>query len=282
MKSIGNTAKYSLLALWFLVIIIASVFGTKQGFEYSYQSKEVKKEEIYVKEIDTLFIKMKSNEFYENDSDYNDSDFKIVKDQNNKDVIYLKDISVRFKFTEDKFASMQIEKKSKGNSLDNAKDKAKAINYEYKIEGNTIYLNDFLTTDLKNKFRGQEVEIIVYLPKGIVLKTDDRFDNFYEHQYNDLEYYESLDGAIHKVINQKLKCLNCATLEGYENSETTIETDTTGYGITIEKETTINEKGTKVIINEKGITVQKDSSKPETKDFKGLKIDKNGIIIKTE
>ena len=289
MKSIGNTAKYTLLGLWFMVIIIASIFGAKQSYEYSYQSKDVKKEQIYIKETDTLFIKMKSNEFYENDIDYNSNDFKIVKDQNNQEVIYFKNIAVRFKFTEDKFASMQIEKKSKGNSLDNAKDKAKAINYEYKIEGNTIYLNDFLTTDLKNKFRGQEIEIIVYLPEGIVLKTDNKFDDFYEHQYNDLEYYESIDGATHKVVNQKLKCLNCAKLYEYDENYDPNDTIAYGYdpfdslGNRIEKEIKEQiENGTKVNINEKGITIQKDSSKPETKDFKGLKIDKNGIIIKTE
>jgi phage shock protein PspC (stress-responsive transcriptional regulator) len=282
MKSIGNVAKYTLLGLWFLTIIIASVFGAKQGSEFFYESKDVKKDNVFVNVLDTLVIKMKSNPTYENDIDYNSREFKIIKDENNKDIIYLNDIAVRFKFTEDKNVSIQIEKKAKGNSMDNAKERARAINYNYMIDQNTIYLNDFMTTDLKNRYRNQEIEIIIYLPEGTILKTDNRFDNFFENQYYDLEYFENIDGAIHKVENQKLKCLNCKTIENYENTETMIETDTIGYGITVEEETTINENGTKVTINKNGITIQKDSLKPKTKDFKGLKIDKDGIIIKTE
>jgi phage shock protein PspC (stress-responsive transcriptional regulator) len=283
MKSIGNVAKYTLLGLWFLTIIIASVFGAKQGSEFFYESKEVKKENVFVTVSDTLMIKMKSNPNYENDLDHNSSDYKIIKDENNRDIMYLKDIAVRFKYTEDKNVSIHIEKKAKGNSLDNAKERARAINYNYMIDQNTIYLNDYMTTDLKNKFRGQEIEIIIYLPEGTVLKTDNRFDNFFENHYYDLEYFENIDGAIHKVENQKLKCLNCKNLVGYENHEN-IEKDSIGYGyeIKVVEDTIINKNGTKVVINKDGITVEKDNKAPENKEFKGLKIDKDGIIIKTE
>ncbi|MFY7812141.1 MAG: hypothetical protein ACOVQ2_10475, partial [Flavobacterium sp.] len=282
MKSIGNVFKYTLLGVWFLTVIIASVFGFKQGAEFFHESKEVKKENILVNVSDTLVIKMKSNPIYENDLNYNSRDYKIIKDESNKEVLYLNDIAVRFKFTDDKNVSIQIEKKAKGNSLDSAKERAKAIQYKYMINQNTIYLNDYMTTELKNRYRNQEIEIIIYLPEGTILKTDNRFDNFFENQYYDLEYFENIDGAIHKVENQKLKCLNCKTLEGYENTETTIESDTIGYGITIEKETNINEKGTKVVINKDGIVVEEENKAPEKKEFKGLKINKEGIIIKTE
>lgn len=280
MKSIGNVAKYTLLGLWFLTIIVASVFGVKQSTEFYHESKEVKKENVFINVTDTLMIKMKSNPIYENDLDHNSSDYKIIKDENNKDIMYLKDIAVRFKYTDDKIVSIQIEKKAKGNSLDNAKERARAINYNYMIDQNTIYLNDYMTTDLKNKFRGQEIEIIIYLPEGTILKTDDRFDNFFENHYYDLEYFENLDGAIHKVDKQKLKCLNCKTLEGYENSEEDI--DTTSYSVTIETDNdTVTEKGS-VVINKDGIIIKNDNKAPEKKEFKGLKIDKDGIIIKTE
>jgi hypothetical protein len=38
------------------------------------------------------------------------------------------------------------------------------------IIGNQLILDNYLLTDLKNKFRDQEIEITLYLPKG-TLKT---------------------------------------------------------------------------------------------------------------
>jgi hypothetical protein len=42
--------------------------------------------------------------------------------------------------------------------------------YGYKIIGNQLILDNYLLSDLKNKFRDQEIEISLYLPEGTLFK----------------------------------------------------------------------------------------------------------------
>jgi hypothetical protein len=46
-----------------------------------------------------------------------------------------------------------------------SKKRAEQIKYSYQIEGNQLILDNYFITDLKNKFRNQEIEITLYLPK---------------------------------------------------------------------------------------------------------------------
>jgi hypothetical protein len=47
--------------------------------------------------------------------------------------------------------------------------RAEKIKYAYTIIGNQLILDNYLLTDLKNKFRDQEIEITLYLPKGTLI-----------------------------------------------------------------------------------------------------------------
>jgi hypothetical protein len=46
------------------------------------------------------------------------------------------------------------------------------------IIGNQLILDNYLLTDLKNKFRDQEIEITLYLPKGTLIKPDASMRNY--------------------------------------------------------------------------------------------------------
>jgi sRNA-binding regulator protein Hfq len=41
-----------------------------------------------------------------------------------------------------------------------------------------LILDNYLLTDLKNKFRDQEIEITLYLPKGTLIKPDASMRNY--------------------------------------------------------------------------------------------------------
>jgi hypothetical protein len=65
---------------------------------------------------------------------------------------------------------IQIEKEQKENHCQ-AKKEQKKLNM-HTIIGNQLILDNYLLTDLKNKFRDQEIEITLYLPKGTLIKPD--------------------------------------------------------------------------------------------------------------
>ncbi len=260
-KSIGNIAKYTLLAVWLISVSLAITIGIKQASAFAIDGRVIQKELLNLKPIDTLFIKFKHNDYFaKNINDRNN--FKITQDSTGNDVIYSNNVSLKIVKTDTKLPYIQIEKEAKGKTLSEAKQRAEQIKYGYKIIGNQLILNNYLLTDLKNKFRDQEIEITLYLPKGILFKADSSVQD-YDHSDDDyFNLHFSSSDYLYKVENSQVKCLNCPENENeYNDVENGKENDSL---VT----TTVTVTGDKVMVN-------KTSSK------KGLSINKDGVIIKT-
>lgn len=262
MKSIGNIAKYTLLALWLIAVALAISIGIKQASAFAVDGRVVKKETINLNPNDTLYIKFKHNDYFaKNVEDRND--FMVTQDSTGTDIIYSNEVSFKIEKTDEKLPYLQIEKEASGKSLSEAKQRAEQIKYGYKIIGNQLILDNYLLTDLKNKYRDQEIEITLYLPEGTLLKPDASIQNYdrSDDEYFNLHY--SSDNYVYKVENSQIKCLNCPADENEYN----------------DNENDSNE--TSVTINEEGVSVTNDTLIKSKNNIKELKINKDGIIIKT-
>ncbi|WP_413999168.1 PspC domain-containing protein [Flavobacterium sp. W1B] len=266
MKSIGSIAKYTLLAIWLIAISLAISIGIKQATAFAADGRVVKKENIILKANDTLLIKFKHNDYYAKGID-NHNDFKITQDSANTDVIYSNEISLRIKKTDEKLPYIQIEKEAKGKSLSEARQRAEQIKYSYKIEGNQLTLDNYLLTDLKNKFRDQQVEITLYLPEGILFKVDSSVENYDRSDDDFFNLNEGSDKYLYKVMDLQVKCLDCPIDENEYNDDQ------------IDSE---NNAKTSVTIDKNGISITNDTIIKSNNEIKELKINKDGIIIKTK
>ena len=262
MNSIGNIAKYTLLALWLIAVSLAISIGIKQATAFAVNGRSVQKETITIKPTDTLLIKFKHNDYFAKNVD-DRNEFMITQDSLNNDIIYSNQVSIKIEKSEEKYAYLQIEKEAKGKSLSEAKKRADAIRYNYKIVGNQLIFDNYLITDLKNKFRDQEIEITLYLPKGTLLKPDDSMRNYDRTDGDYFLWHPDSTNDIFRVEDNKIRCLNCP--EDYN-----------------EDSNNNDDNETNVTINENGVTVESDSVVKTKKNFKELKINKDGIIIKTE
>jgi phage shock protein PspC (stress-responsive transcriptional regulator) len=265
MKSIGNIAKYTLLALWIIAIAILISIGIKQASEVAFEGKTVKKETINLMPNDTLFVKFRYNDYYTKDIDDRET-FKFVQDSANTELIYSNNVRLQILHTDEKLPFIQIEKMARGKSFQAAKLRAEKIKYAIKIEGNHLILDNYLLTEVSNKFRDQEVEIFLYLPEGTLLKPDSSVQDYDRSDDSFFNLHYSSDNYVYKVEGSKVKCLNCPADEN-EFDDVDTENDSTQ---------------TSVIINEDGVTVKGDTISNSKKDFKELKINKDGIIIKTK
>ena len=264
-KSIGNIAKYTLLALWIIAIAILISIGIKQASEIAYEGKTVQKETINVIPNDTLFIKFRYNEYYTKDIDDRES-FKFVQDSANTQLIYSNNVRLEILHTDEKLPFIQIEKIARGKSFQDAKLRAEKIKYAIKIEGNQLTLDNYLLTEVANKFRDQEVEIFLYVPEGILLKPDSSVQNYDRSDDSFFNLHYSSDNYIYKVENSQIKCLNCPVDENeYNDVDSDSENDSTDVTVTI---------------NNDGVSIENDTIKSNNNN-KGLKINKDGIIIKT-
>ncbi|WP_395050207.1 PspC domain-containing protein [Flavobacterium sp.] len=267
LKSIGNIAKYTLLAIWLISISLAITIGIKQATAFAVDGRVVQKETINLKPTDTLYIKFKHNEYFAKSINDHD-DFKITLDSTGNDVIYSNTVRFKIEKTDAKLPYIQIEREAKGKTLFEAKQRAEKIKYSYKIVGNQLILDNYLLTDLKEKFRDQIIEITLYLPKETLFKADSSIQDYdrSDDEYFNLHYSSS--DYLYKVENDQVKCLNCPKDENEHN-----DVDVNYTQDSKENDSIVT---TTVTVNGEAVTVNKTGTK------KGLSVDKDGVIIKTK
>ena len=204
-KSIGSIAKYLLLAIWIIAIGILISIGVKQASEYAYDGRVYEKQTINLNPKDTLYIKFKNNDYYSKDiNDY--ADFKVTKDSLNQDVVYSNSISFQIEKTDENLPFIKINKEAQGNSFENANTRAGKIKYGFKIIGNQLVLDNYLITELKDKYRDQKVEIKLYLPKGTLFKVNSSVKNY---DYSDNSFFNlhtSSEECVYSVGNSRVLC----------------------------------------------------------------------------
>jgi VCBS repeat-containing protein len=271
-KSIGNIAKYSLLGIWIIATGIAISLGVKEATQIAYDGKDVKKETIAINPTDTLYIKFKNNDFYSKDR-YHNTDFRLTQDEKNHEIIYSNNISIEIMKTDEAQPYLQIERLSVGKSAAEAKNRAEKIKYGYKIEGNQLILDNYMITDVTNKFRGQKVELFLYLPKGTLFKADESMQDF-DSSENDFFNLHFSGNYSYKVGETEVKCLNCPA---GENEYGDVEVNTEDVNVTDENDTV---KTVTVKVNGKVVTETK-TGKTNDKSNTKLTVGKDGIIIKT-
>lgn len=267
MKSIGSVAKYTLLALWLVCVGIAITLGIRQSTEIAYDGKVVVKENVALAPTDTLYVKFKYNDYYAKDINHR-RDFVFTQDENNNELIYSNDVEIHILKTDEKQPYIQIEKIADGKSMIEAKQRAEKINYAYKIEGNHLIFDNYLTSDIAHKYRNQKVEIYLYLPVGTFLKPDSSLQDYDDSDDSFFNLHWSGD-YLYQVESAQVKCLNCPAdeMEDYNTDESLIiSEDSTGS----------------VIVNENGIMIKKTGQTDQNKEVKSVKINKDGIVIKTE
>ncbi|MCX2681442.1 PspC domain-containing protein [Galbibacter sp. EGI 63066] len=226
LKSIGNTAKFTLLGVWLLSLIGLISFGIKTATEYSFEASATETENFQFDVNDTLEVKVLNTNDLKSRY-YNNADFDIVI-ENNKKMIYSEDVDFNIKPSSNGQARVEIEKTSQGNNYNNAFERAEQIEYSYEVVDNSILLNHYLTTDIDNKFRDQEVNITIYVPENTILKLHHSTHNHigYGIKNNKNYYHRSLANHVWKMDNQGiLNCLDCPEKEwnGEEEDKKEVE-----------------------------------------------------------
>lgn len=269
LKSIGNIAKYSLLAIWIIAIGILISLGISEANQLAYSGKALEKQNMTVAATDTLKVRFAYNDFYSKRIDER-SDYRIVQDSLGNEVIHSTNVTIHLKKTDKAFPYVQIEKLAQGKSFAEANQRAQKIKYSYKIVGNELILDNYFTTETKNKFRGQNVEIYLYLPNGIVYYPNENVEQYLSGNNADFDYYYGPEGYKYKVNGSELNCLDCPDDDSQND-----DNETEDIKVIQENDTV---KTVSVKVNGKEV-IQTTTGKNEPGS---LTINKDGIIIKTK
>lgn len=165
---------------------------------------------------------------------------------------------IYFTETTDSLLSVEVQYHSKGRNMDNARENAEQIQYNYQInEKGELEFDDYITLPEGSKFRDQYIEIHIYIPKGKTIHTKNIDDIEYSGK-ND--YYKSFNGnnKFIKFVNNELKCLNCEEdeFDNYidENKNYHINMEAGNSTIKVSREgVRIEDSNDKIIIDNKKI-----------------------------
>lgn len=262
LKSIGSIAKFSLLGLWSISIILLIVFGIRQATARAYSDGVEINEQLPFENInETVRIDFASyDRAYRNKRTVKLGDGRTIsRNEAGEEVMVLDDIDIYLEESKDSIARIEIIKESNGSSFDRAQEYASAIMYKYKVEENTLFLNDYITAPSNNKMMGQEVRVNLILPVGTVLdlrnESDYRCWRFHFKNDRDLGGCDLKDFIWKMGADGELKCQECP-----------------------ESEKRDNDQKNKIIINEDGIDID---IQEDGESFQ-LKVNRNGVDLKAK
>jgi phage shock protein PspC (stress-responsive transcriptional regulator) len=270
LKSLGTPAKLVLLGLWLLSVIGLSVIGIQQATQRAFDGEVIITEVLPVTPQDTLYLAMQSNPRYS--SKVYKSDVKIKYDENDRKIMYSTKIRLVVKSTRDSIGKIEIVKSAEGSDSRDARARAENINYNTRFADNKLFLDAFLTSELKNNYRDQDVRVTLYLPEGTTLYTDKNIADFHrssDSYGNILKYSE--EGNYLKINENSTSCENCPINQMDSDGEDSWDEEDEFDG-TIDFEGGDSTDHVKIRINGKGININKNGTDK-------IQIDKDGINI---
>lgn len=219
LKSIGRTAKLVLLGVWIISIFGLVFFGIKQATERAFDGEVVKTEPLPVRSNDTLYLSMRGNPNFQS-YPRRRGNFQLRYDENDQKVLFSSDIRLIVRSTNDSVGRMEITRSAEGKSSEDARRRAAAINYNTSFSENELILNGYLTTNMEQGDRDQEVQVLLYLPVGTVLYAA---DNTYSYHRNSSYYDDILKNGDEekylKITQGETQCLNCPEEEDPWNAD---------------------------------------------------------------
>ncbi len=243
---VSKAVIFGSIALWFVALfaIIGISVSTASKFR---NSVEMTQEKSYVIPSDTLQVYFReNNEGNLKFKTFNDLDQLIDADGNL--IIPIDDIFEIEESTDDKL-HVQVTYSSKGGSKEEAKRNLEAIRYNYELNGNKLYLDEFIKIPKDGKFRNQTVDIKLYVPKNKLIHTNNTDRMTIINNDNDRDYLYDLKNKFIGYNGKKFVCLNC---QKDSDSEDDINLDSEDLNINVND----GNDSAKVIIDKNGLRVE--------------------------
>lgn len=170
--------KYLILTsavLWTIAVGTLAMTSIQMGMEF--QEDAFVTENIEIESANELVINVLDDDIFSNGISYNEH-------WENSDLIEVNEEGIYMGYpkllivesSKDSTFKVEVQKSSKGLSYKEAIENADEIDYTISHEGNEVYLSPYLSVDYGNKFRGQNVEVIVRVPEGCAVKLGDNIE----------------------------------------------------------------------------------------------------------
>ena len=210
-KSIGTPVKITFTILWIAAISILVILGARQAIDRAFENNFSTQTPLSINMQTPLKLSMYNNDKYSFEA-YRRSGLEIKPDANGNKVLYSSDIRLIVRSTDEKVGKIVLNKIASGKDYKQAKARAQAIDFKYNFNKNTneLILDGYFLTDITNKYRDQQIEVILYLPVNtrLIAATNTRSFHKNEPVYRDILILGDEEKTL-LITLEGTQCLDC-------------------------------------------------------------------------
>lgn len=210
-KSIGTPVKITFTILWIAAISILVILGARQAIDRAFENNFSTQTPLSINMQTPLKLSMYNNDKYSFEA-YRRSGLEIKPDANGNKVLYSSDIRLIVRSTDEKVGKIVLNKIASGKDYKQAKARAQAIDFKYNFNKNTneLILDGYFLTDITNKYRDQQIEVILYLPVNtrLIAATNTRSFHKNEPIYRDILILGDEEKTL-LITPEGTQCLDC-------------------------------------------------------------------------
>jgi phage shock protein PspC (stress-responsive transcriptional regulator) len=198
-------------SLWIIGIMLMCYSGYKLSYEFKSKNEHTEIVSLNSSVGDTLnlyvskdFSDMSNRKRHRNRGEITE----LLEIDDN--IIYNGSVELKIEQADQDSFKIEVIRSSRGKTKSNAAEYAKDIDYSYKISGDNITFDQYLTTDITNSIRGQRVEITIYVPQGKSIYFSEDMLRIIHDIHN---YTNSLDrdmpNKVWTMTKRGLECIGC-------------------------------------------------------------------------
>jgi len=189
------------LVIWVVCVAALSLLLFNEGITYA-ETAKTESEEVIEKAPANLYILADhkvADLHYDKEISFDEEDYNVYFIDDNKGLfigsgLYLNN-------SDDKSVRLNVRKRSTGRSRIDASSKAESLLYNYKISGDTIFIDEYFSIPANTKWSFDDVRVNVYIPEGTEVHFDKTTENMFrrQHYYND-EWNWRWDGESKEMV----------------------------------------------------------------------------------
>jgi hypothetical protein len=173
------------LVIWVVCVAALSILLFNEGITYAETAKTVS-EEVIERAPANLYIMSDhkvADLHYDKEISFDEEDYNVYFIDDNKGLFISSGLNINT--SDDKSVRVNVRKSSAGRSRPDASRKAEGLLYNYRIAGDTLYIDEYFTIPAGTKWSFDNVRVNLYIPEGTAVHFDKTTENmFRRHYYN--------------------------------------------------------------------------------------------------
>ncbi|HTA61992.1 MAG TPA: PspC domain-containing protein [Bacteroidia bacterium] len=254
--------------LWLVGLVLCLYLSMTLLSDFSEEAPLKTQIDTHFTNTDTLFVKGNNN-YQKNSTDldfYFNADRWLINNTVEPSVWWSKS-RIKIITSENDSVSVFMIKTAAGKQKTEASLRAKNINYAAAQQGSVLLLDNYFSFTNTDKFRHQNVDVLIKLPKNKIIYLD----NSLKHQWYDVENINGIgdaemSGKYWKMTENGLTCLSCTKEELMNNKDSVDDDDEHVINIhDSDAQVHINKNGIEVNAKDAHIKISSDGIKVEEK-----------------